>query len=74
MFSIQELFCHRLKHYEIKSMHPLSSRAFQWYQKCGKRHLDLGDLNMTNKTNKQPSFHREIILGTMGTLSGTYKL
>jgi hypothetical protein len=37
-------------------VHPYSSRAFQWYQEHGKRHHGLGDLNMTNKTNKPPSF------------------
>jgi hypothetical protein len=32
-------------------MHPDSSRAFQEYLECGKRHYGLGNLNMTNKTN-----------------------
>jgi hypothetical protein len=26
------------------------------YKECGKRHLSLGDLNVTNKTNKKTSF------------------
>jgi hypothetical protein len=45
-----------LKHYETNSTHLHSSRAFQQYQKCDKRHHGLGDLNMANKTNKQPFF------------------
>jgi len=31
-------------------------RALQWYQACGKTHSRLEDFNVTNKTNKQPSF------------------
>jgi hypothetical protein len=34
-------------------MHPYSSKAFKWYQQAHKRPDDLGDLNMTNQTNKQ---------------------
>jgi hypothetical protein len=30
--------------------------AFQWYQEWGKRHYGSGDLKVTNKTNKLPSF------------------
>jgi hypothetical protein len=37
-------------------MHPYSSRGFQQYQGCGKRHHRLTYLNLTNKTNKIPSF------------------
>jgi hypothetical protein len=30
-------------------MHPYSSRIFQGYQECHKKHCGLGELNMTNK-------------------------
>ncbi len=50
-----------LKHYETHLMHPSSSlRAFQMYQKHGKRHRSLGDFNMINKQNKQKYFPSEI--------------
>jgi len=49
-----------LKHYETNSVNPYSFGAFQVYQECSKRHCGLGDLTMTNKTNKQPSFIKEI--------------
>jgi hypothetical protein len=42
-------FHYRLKHYESHSMQPYSLWACQWYQKCDKKHLGLGDLNVTNK-------------------------
>jgi hypothetical protein len=44
------------KHYETNFVHTLLMRAFQWYQEHGKRHYGLGNLNVTNKTNKLPSF------------------
>jgi len=44
---------------QLNLMHSYSQRAFQWYQEHSKRYCDfkegLGDLNMTNKTNKLPS-------------------
>jgi len=62
LFNIQQLIHCRWKNYETNSMHPYSSRAYQWYQKPHNRPHDLGDLNMTNKTkqtNKQTnSLHR----------------
>ncbi len=56
MFNIQQLFHHKSKHYETNSMHPYSTKAFQTHQKCNKRHCGLGDLNVTNKQNKQITF------------------
>jgi len=58
----------RSKYHKITSMHPTillipakctltySLRAFQAYGECCGGHHDLGDLNVTNKTNKLPSF------------------
>jgi hypothetical protein len=50
-----------MKHYETNSVNPYSFGAFEVYQECSKRHCGLGDLTMTNKTNKQPSFIKEIL-------------
>jgi hypothetical protein len=56
LFNIHYLIQGRLKHYGTNPIHPYSLRAFQWYQDHGKRCHGLGDLNVTNKTNKLPSF------------------
>jgi hypothetical protein len=45
-FNIQELLHYKSKCYETKLMHPSSSKAFQRYQKCNMKCLDLGDLSM----------------------------
>ncbi len=60
LFHIQWLLhCGKTLWNQLNSMHPYSWRAFQWYQEHSKRYCDfkegLGDLNMTNKTNKLPS-------------------
>lgn len=49
------------KHHETNSMQLYSSKAFQWYQKCNKRHCVLRGLNMTIKqTNKITFLHKRI--------------
>jgi hypothetical protein len=45
------------KLYETNSVDPYSSRAFLWYQEPEKRCHGLGDLNATNKQNKQGVCH-----------------
>jgi len=56
MFNIQKLFHHKSKHYENNSMHILLIKGFprvpkvQWEMTC------LGDINVTNKTTKLPSY------------------
>jgi hypothetical protein len=51
----QWLHC-KLKHYETNLIHPYSLKTFQQHQKHDKTHHGLGDFNVTNKSNKLPSF------------------
>jgi len=45
-----------LKHYETNLIHPYSLKPFQQHQEHDKTHHGLGDFNVTNKSNKLPSF------------------
>jgi len=45
-FNIQELLHCKSKCHETKLVHRSSSKAFQRYQKCNMKYLDLGDLSM----------------------------
>jgi hypothetical protein len=56
------------------------TQVFQWYQECSKRCCSLGDLNLTNKTNKQPSFIDRyawiglvLVLGSSGTIKPKWR-
>jgi hypothetical protein len=53
LLNIQLLLYHIFEHYETTLVHLYSLKDFQWYQGQNEGHHRLGDLNVTNKTNKQ---------------------
>jgi hypothetical protein len=50
-------------------MHPYSSSSFQTYKDLSQRHYGLGDLNLTNKQNNQPSLIDRLVVGPLKFLS-----
>jgi hypothetical protein len=55
LLKIQYLSHLQFKIFQIAFIESYSLRVIQKYEK-GQRHCGLGDLNVTNKTNKQSSF------------------
>jgi hypothetical protein len=51
------------KYYETTWVHLYLLRALQWYEEPGGGHCGLGDLNLTKKTNKQPSLIDRWVVG-----------